>query len=672
MTSIPQGILERYEQLKQSLDYHRYQYHVLDQPTISDEAYDSLMRELLEIESTYPSLVTPDSPSQRVGAEALREFKKVKHDVSQWSFDDCFDFQELSLWDERVRRLIVKEPSLHGEPVEYCCELKIDGLKIILTYRNGLFVQGATRGDGDVGEDVTENIRTIKSIPLRLSRPVDIIAVGECWLPKKALSTINAERTKRGEQPFANTRNAAAGSIRQLDPKIAAERKLNSFIYDIDAISLPLPDTQDGEIRLLSELSLKTNPHHVVCKTLKEVESFYQYWVVHKDSLDYGLDGIVVKINSRKIQQALGYTAKSPRWGIAYKFPAEQVTTVVEDIVLQVGRTGVVTPVAHLRPVRVCGSVVSRATLHNADEIARLDVRIGDTVVLEKAGDVIPDIVSVLAELRPKHAVPYVFPEYVDGIGRIERVPGQVAHRAVDADSFAQQVRRLSYVVGKHALDIRGCGPKIIEQLLKEGLIASVADLYTLTRGDLAILEGWGEKSADLLLSSIAERTTISLPRFLVALAIPQIGEETAHDLARHFGSLQRFLDADADEYMHIHGIGDVVVSALVQWKTNVRAQQEMRALLAHVQVADESHEQSVGVFSGKTIVLTGGLESMSRDEAKQLIRANGGVPGSSVSKETDYVVAGHDAGVKLEKAKKLNITILSEQEFLALVHGGV
>jgi DNA ligase (NAD+) len=655
MTHAPEHIVERYEQLKKTLDHHRYQYHVLDNPQISDEAYDSLMRELVVIETEYPALVTKESPSQRVGAEVLREFKKVKHGVSQWSFDDCFSFSELSEWDERVRRLVAKEPSLKNEPIEYCCELKIDGLKIILTYVKGIFVQGATRGDGEIGEDVTENIRTIKSIPLVLPQPIDLIAVGECWLPKNALMRINAQRIEDGEQPFANTRNAAAGSIRQLDPKIAAA-------------SLVLPETQDEEISLLASLTLKTNPHHTVCTTLQDVENFYHHWTKHKEGLDYGLDGIVIKINSRKIQRALGYTAKSPRWGIAYKFPAEQVTTVVEDIVLQVGRTGVVTPVAHFRPVLVCGSMVSRATLHNADEIARLDVRVGDTVVLEKAGDVIPDIISVISELRPKSAVPYVFPDYADGIGRIERIPGQVAHRAVDTNSFAQQVRRLSYIVGKHALDIRGCGSKIIEQLLKERLISCPADLYTLTKGDLIGLEGWGEKSAELLLSSIAKRTHISLARFLIALAIPQVGEETAHDLAQYFGTLDAFLDAERETYLHIHGIGAVVVDEIMRWKANARAQHEMHTLLAHMHVEVSEKKTGEGILSGKTIVLTGGLHALSRDEAKQLIREHGGTPGSSVSKETDYVVAGEDAGSKLDQAKKLGIPILSEQDFLSLI----
>ncbi|MEI7513730.1 MAG: hypothetical protein WCJ74_03870, partial [bacterium] len=510
---IPKEIKDRAIKLRSLISFHSHKYHTLDEPEISDEAYDSLLKELISLEESYPELKNDTSPTQRVGSIPLKEFKKVKHEVQQWSYDDVFDFDELIKWDEKIKRLIEKDEALDGEELEYCVELKIDGLKMVLTYKDGEFVQGATRGDGEIGEDVTSNLKTIKSIPLTLSEKVDLVAVGECWLSKKELEKINKEREKNGEALFANTRNAAAGSIRQLDPKIASSRNLNSFIYDIDLISLlpqssplsssgtpgdpspvfnnwsheyfsaeksldpdshrrapslelgptPIPTrlhgndntldikTQDSEIKLLSKLGFKTNPHHKVCKNVKEIQDFYNHWAKEKDKLDYGLDGIVIKINSVKIQKALGYTGKSPRFGVAYKFPAEQVTTVVEDIILQVGRTGVVTPVAHLKPTLVAGSTVSRATLHNEDEIRRLDVRIGDTVILEKAGDVIPKIVKVLKELRKGNEKEYNFPKKVSvcgGDGSIEREPGQVAWKCVH-NSYEQEKRKWYHFVGK-------------------------------------------------------------------------------------------------------------------------------------------------------------------------------------------------------------------------------
>lgn len=660
-------IISRYEKLKKIVDEHRYLYHVLDKPEMSDEAYDSLMHELFAIEKEYPELVTETSPTQRVGGDPLAKFKKVKHEVAQWSFDDCFSFDELKKWDEKVRNLIEKDRSLKDEPIEYCCELKIDGLKIILTYKDGKFVQGATRGDGTIGEDVTQNLKTIKSVPLELPEKIDVIAVGECWFSKKYLDRVNKERVAAGEPPFANTRNIAAGSIRQLNPKIAAKRNLDSFIYDLDKYNEKELLSQDEELKTLERLTFKVNPNHKICKTLNEVEKYYEHWGKEREKLDYGLDGIVIKINSRKIQKALGYTAKSPRWGIAYKFPAEQVTTVVEDIVLQVGRTGVITPVAHLRPVLVMGSTVSRATLHNEDEIKRLDVRIGDTVILQKAGDVIPDIVQVLKDLRPKNSKEFVFPNYIEGIGKIEKIPGQVAYRAASKDSFAQKLRTLSYIVGKNALDVAGCGPKIVEQLMKEGLVSNVADFYTLTKGDLINLEGWGDKSAEQFVISFDAKRKIPLARFIIALAIPQVGEETSYDLAKHFKTFDAFMKAGYEDYVSIYGIGNTVADEIVTWKNNKILQHELEKLLEIVNVENEK-EDSHGSLIGLTIVLTGTLPTLSRDEAKALIREAGGNVASSVSKETDLVLAGEEAGSKLEKAEKLGIKVIDEEEFLKII----
>src|SRR3989338_7639947 len=574
--NIPSETRTRLEGLKKSLKYHAHLYHTLDKPKISDEAYDSLLLELQSLEEKYPELKSPNSPSERVGGEPLKEFVKVSHAVRQWSYDDVFDFNGLKKWDEKVKNFI-KKAGLEKEKIEYCCELKIDGLKLVLTYENGELVRGATRGDGEVGEDVTHNVRTIGSIPLVLKDKVNIVVVGEAWIGKKDLDAINKTRTVQGETLYANTRNLAAGAMRQLDPKIAAERRLDSFIYDIDEIKFPIsnfqfPKNQSDELLLLKKFGFKINQNFSVFDNLEGVEKFYQNWAKKKDSLDYGLDGVVIKVNSNKIQKALGYTGKSPRWGVAYKFPAEQVTTVVEDIVLQIGRTGVLTPVAHLRPVRVAGSLVSRATLHNEDEIKRLDVRAGDTVILQKAGDVIPDIVSVVMDLRQQNAKPYIFPTHVPacgGDGRIERIPGEVAWRCVYKDSFDQQKRRFYYFVSKKCFDIDGLGPKIIDLLLDNNLISTFDDVFTLKRGDLLALPRFAEKSVDNLLVSIEKAKKVTLPRLLASLSIPQVGEETAYDVAKHFGSVEKIQEAKYEEIEAIYGVGPVVAQSIVDWFKN-------------------------------------------------------------------------------------------------------
>ncbi len=669
-TSIPRDVLDRYEKLTKTINHNRYLYHVLDKPEITDESYDSLMHELVGIEEKYPQLRTTESPSQRVGGEALSEFKKVKHEVRQWSFDDCFDFDELKKWEEKVKRMIEKKPSLKNEKPEYCCELKIDGLKIVLTYKNGKFVRGATRGDGQIGEDVTQNLRTIKSIPLILPRPVDVIAVGECWFSKKGLDELNKERKKNGETPFANTRNVAAGSIRQLDPKITAKRKLSSFIYDLDKISEKFPETQGEELKLIASLEFKTNPNFEIVDTLEGVEKYYKKWQKLRDSLDYGLDGVVVKINSRKIQLALGYTGKTPRWGIAYKFPAVQVTTVVEDIAFQIGRTGVITPVAHLRPVLVAGSTVSRATLHNEDEIKRLDIRIGDTVVLQKAGDVIPDIVEVLKDMRSGKEKPFVFPKKIaacGGDGKIERIPGQAAWRCVNKNSYEVQKRKFYHFVSKKAFNIDGCGPKIIDALLDNNLIANFYDIFTLKRGDVLNLPRFAEKSADNLFSSIEKSRDVPLSRFIVSLSIPQVGEETAIDLANHFGNLEKIRNAKIEELEIINGVGDVVGKSVFEWFKDAENRKLTDKLLKQVNIIGSKKPVNKGKLEGKSFVITGTL-SMPRDEAKDKIRALGGDISESVSSKTDYVVAGENPGSKYDKAKELGVKILDEKEFLKLI----
>jgi DNA ligase (NAD+) len=681
---------DRYLKLIKAIEQHQYLYHVLDKPEITDEAYDSLMRELLAIEEKNPELVSPLSPSQRVGGSTLKEFKKVKHEVRQWSFDDVFDFEELKKWDEKVKRMIDKEPGLKGEKLEYCLELKIDGLKVILTYKNGEFVEGATRGDGQVGENVTENLKTIKSIPFFLQEKAGVIVVGEAWMNKKELEAINEERKKNGEPVFANTRNAGAGSIRQLDPKITAKRKLDTFIYDIDKLEgINEPKTQGEELELLKKLGFKTNAYYKVVNSVEDIEKYYTEWAKKKDKMEYGIDGMVIKVNSRKIQEALGYTGKTPRWGVAYKFPAEQVTTVVEDIVLQVGRTGVLTPVAHLTPVRVAGSVVSRATLHNEDEIKRLDVRVGDTVVLQKAGDVIPDIVQVLKDLRTGKEKEYKFPDFVadcglpgqGGDGKIERIPGQVAWRCVNTDSFAQKRRKFYHFVSKKAFDMDGCGPKIIDVLLDNNLISTFDDLFTLKKGNLLALPRFAEKSVDNLLASVEKARQISLPKFLVGLSINQVGEETAIDLAKHFstqggpasgwGALENLRNASFEELQNLDGVGPIVAQALVDWFADKNNKKLIDNLLKQVEISSPTSRLNLdveGKLTGQTFVITGTLSSMSRDEAKAKIRALGGDVSESVSAKTTYLVAGENAGSKLDKAKKLGVRILTEKEFLGLV----
>lgn len=662
-------VVKRLENLKKTIDKHRRLYHTLDKPEISDEAYDSLVRDLERLEEEYPELKTKDSPSERVGAEPLKEFVKVRHSKKQWSYDDVFDFEGLKKWDEKLRNFIAKE-DLSGEKIEYCVELKIDGLKIVLTYEEGRFVRGATRGDGAVGEDVTSNVKTIQSVPLELSQKVNVTVVGEAWIGKKDLEKINKERKSKEEAVFANTRNLAAGSIRQLDPKMTSERKLNSFIYDMDDFDGVKPKTQKEELDLIKTLGFNVNPNFALLHDLDSVEEYYQNWVKKRHKLDYELDGIVIKINSNKIQEALGYTAKSPRWGVAYKFPAEQVTTVVEDIVLQIGRTGVLTPVAHLRPVVVAGSTVSRATLHNEDEINRLDVRIGDTVVLQKAGDVIPDIVSVMKDLRTGKEKKFVWPTRVPlcgGDGAIMRIPGQAAWRCVDKNSFEQQKRKFHHFVSKKSFDITDLGPKVIDVLLENSLIVEFSDIFTLEKGDLLSLPRFAEKSVDNLLQAILKAKKVTLPRFIIGLSIPQVGEETAHLLAQNFHDIRNLEKARKEDLERVEGVGPIVADSIVEFFKSKENQKIINNLLNYVVVEKIEAPKKNTSISGKTFVLTGTI-SMPRDEAKEKLRQLGAIVSESVSKKTDYVVAGENSGSKAEKAEELGVKIISEKEFLALL----
>ncbi len=675
-STVPKEAVERAKKLRELLDHHRYQYHVLDVPEISDEAYDSLFKELVGLEEQYPSLKTPSSPTSRVGDEPLAQFEKVEHQVRQWSFDNVFDADELRAWDERAKRHLARESALDTDGYTYCAEHKIDGLKIVLTYKKGEFVLGATRGNGRVGENITANLRTIASIPLILRHPIDLVAVGEAWLSHESLERINSERKKKDEPLFANTRNAAAGGLRQLDPKVTASRKLDCFMYDIDffdalGTKVKAPGTQVEELALLKELGFKVNPHYRHAKNIDQLLAYYDEWHARRHELPYEVDGVAIKINEKKYQDALGYTGKAPRFGVAFKFAAEQVTTRVLDIALQVGRTGVLTPVAHLEPVKVAGSTVSRATLHNEDQIKKLDVRIGDTVILQKAGDVIPEIVSVVTELRTGKEKPYHFPKKVaacGGDGSIERIEGQAAWRCVAKDSADQHRRRLHHFVSKKALDVDGLGPNIVDLLIERGLVTTADDFFTLKTGDLNGLEGFKEKAINNLITAIDRARTVELPRLLFALSIDGVGEETAHDLAEHFGSLENIIQASVESLEAVENIGGIIAQSIYEWFREEKNKDLIKKLLKYIEIKTVQKRKISSALAGKTVVVTGTLPTLSREEAKELIRTHGGSPASSVSKKTSYVLAGTDPGSKYDKAQELGVTIIDENEFLGMI----
>ncbi len=662
-------VISRYEKLKETVNKYRYAFHVENKELVSPEALDSLKYELVEIETKYPSLITPDSPTQRVSGEPLKEFKKVVHKVPQWSLNDAFTDQEIRDFDERVKRMLEKELGYKVEPT-YTCELKIDGLHVVLEYVDGILETAATRGDGKVGEDVTHNIRTIESVPLKLSEPVSIIVEGEVWLGKKQLKKINKEQEKLGKELYANPRNLAAGTVRQLDPKVAAERKLDTFIYDLSLGEVSA--SQDEELSRLAVLGFKVNTEHKLCSNIEGVIKFFHSWHDKKDKTDYLVDGVVVKVNEEKYQKVLGYTGKGPRFSVALKFPAEQATTVVEDIELQVGRFGTITPVAHLRPTLVAGSTVSRATLHNEDRINELDVRVGDTIVLQKAGDVIPEVVSVVKELRPKGTKAFMFPKTVaacGGDGSIERIPGEAAYRCVDMNSDHLHREKLYHFVSKQALNIDGVGPKIIDLWLEHNLINEVYDLFTLEIGDIKDLPGFKEKSAQNALDAIDAVRKVPLHRLLIGLSIRHIGEETAVLIANHFGSLEKIRAASLEELLAIDGVGEIVARSLYDWFREKKNIHTLDELLKYVTVVEPkvAAGQS-GALAGKSVVFTGTLPTLDRDDAKEMARNAGANIASSVSKKTDFVVLGENAGSKEDKARELGVKIISEEEFLKLL----
>ena len=723
-----QEVKLRIEKLRRVIDRFRYEYHVLDKPEVSDEIYDSLMRELRSLEEKYPEFRSPASPSQRIGGKPLAKFEKIRHKHRQWSLDDAFSFEELKAWEEKIVRMLVKKDI--KEKPDYCAEIKIDGLKIILTYEKGILTQAATRGDGLIGENVTEQVKTIQSIPLKLSKPVDVVVVGEAWMKKSDLVKLNKGREKEGLPPFANSRNAAAGSIRQLDPKITAARKLSSYIYDIDEIelkattqSLKIPETQAEELQILQKLGFKVNENYKLCRNLDEIKKLYESWEHKRNKQEYGIDGVVVKINSNEFQKQLGYTGKSPRWAVAYKFIPEKVTTVVEDIKVQVGRTGALTPVAHLKPVPVAGSTVSRATLHNEDEIKRLDIRIGDTIVIHKAGDVIPEVVEVLKNLRTGKEKKFhmltrcpicgggVKKEIIKSANKSSKVRPSIqgstfpladesanssrsnllgipqgrtfsaAHYCQNKKCFAIEKENIIHFVSRKGFDIEGLGEKIVEHLMNEGLVSNFADIFELKQGDLKPLERFAEKSADNLVRAIEKSRKIELPKFLFALGIRHVGEETAvlvtrnmkrvtqkkiHDLA---DIISIFPHISAEDWLKVHGIGEKSAESLQQWfnnKENLELLKKMHKL--GVEISVPIFQISNFKFQNLSFVLTGELETMTRDGAKEKIRALGGDISSSVSKNTDYVVVGKNPGSKYDKARELGVKIIDEKELLKLL----
>lgn len=657
----PKKALERAAKLRELLAHHAHRYYTLDAPEISDSAYDALHQELVALEEKYPELAHADSVTQRIIGEAMPFLKKVRHAVPQWSFNDAFTEDDVRAFDERVRKLSGSMPT-------YDLELKIDGLKVVFTYEKGTLVTAATRGDGEIGEDVTHNIRTIRSVPLQLARPIDLVAEGEVYLTRSGFVKLNDARRAAGEPLFANPRNAAAGSIRQLDSAIAASRPLGVFVYDVAACSEPFPDTQSEELAFLHTLGLPINPEHRHADTLDDVFAYWQKWKGgDRDAVDYQIDGVVLKVESRRMQEMLGYTGKAPRFGIAYKFPPEQVQTIVEDITLQVGRTGRLTPVAHLRSVAVAGTVVARATLHNEDFIRDKDIRIGDTVILQKAGDIIPEIVSVLKELRPGSAKPWTFPTHsplCGGAGEIERVPGEAAHRCKVAGSFEQQARKLIHFAGKSALDIDGMGRETVKLLMEHKLISDFDDIFELTKDELLELPGFEETKAKNLVEGIRNARSVSFARLLVALGIPHIGSENAYLLATNLDTLAALRSAGADQLSAIEGIGPIIGESVARWFKDADNRAMLGRLTKHLAIQKVAPPKR-GPLMGQTVVITGTLPTLSREEAEARVRAAGGKAASSVSAKTSFVVAGENPGSKYDKAKSIGIPVLDEAAFL-------
>lgn len=658
---------KRVQALHEEINEHNYRYYVLDNPVISDTDYDQLMRELIQLEEEFPELKTPDSPTQRVGGEPLPHFEKVHHSSQMLSLGNAFDEQELRDFDERVRK------AAGGQKILYVCELKIDGLAVALRYEEGRFHLGATRGDGLTGEDITQNLRTIRSLPLRLRKPLSIEVRGEAFMPRTAFERLNGERKVRGESVFANPRNAAAGSLRQLDPKLAAERTLDLFVYELGQIEERSFSTHTESLQFLEELGFKVNPARKTVATVEEMLQFIHDWRERRPDLPYEIDGIVIKVDDLTLREKMGATAKNPRWAIAYKFPAEEAITLLRDITLNVGRTGVLTPTAILQPVSLAGTTVGRASLHNEDMIRQKDIRLGDHVIVKKAGDIIPEVVGVLVDQRTGQEESFFMPHSCPECGsELVRLEGEVALRCINPECPAQTREGIIHFVSRGAMNIEGLGEKVVVQLFDQGLVKSVADLYYLNKEDLLKLERMGEKSVNNLLLAIEESKKNSLERLLFGLGIRFVGAKGAKILAQHYRHMDAIMDTSEEELVMIDEIGPKMAGSVVTYMNKP----EVREIINRLKKAGVNMEYKgpvVGTqtdaaddpFAGKTIVITGTLEIMSRKEASELLEALGANVTGSVSKKTDLLIAGEKAGSKLDKARKLNVTVWDEKTFL-------
>lgn len=659
---------KRAQELRLELNQYAHEYYVENQPSVEDYIYDRLYKELQEIETVYPDVITSDSPTQRVGGKILQGFNKVTHDVQMYSLNDGFSKEDIYEFDERVRKLA-------GKPVSYCCELKIDGLAISLKYENGQFVQGATRGDGIVGENITENLKMVKSIPLELKKPISIEVRGECYMPKQSFVALNNEREEAGQDVFANPRNAAAGSLRQLDTAIVAKRNLNTFLYTVADFGPMTAQTQAAALDELSAIGLRTNPEKKLCATIDEVWAYIETYHEKRAELPYEIDGIVIKVNEFSVQSELGFTVKAPRWAIAYKFPPEEAQTVIEEIEWTIGRTGVVTPTAVMQPVRVAGTTVSRASLHNADFIATKDIRLNDSVIIYKAGDIIPEVAQVVTEERAESSRPYIMPTHCPVCGsELVHLDEEVALRCINPKCPAQIKEGLNHFVSRNAMNIDGLGPRVLAQMYDKMLVADVADLYFLTIEDLLTLDKIKEKSATNIYTAITASKENSVERLIFGLGIRHVGAKAAKILAEYFGDLRAVSQASKEEIMALDSLGEIIADSVVTYFAN----EEVHELMDELTKADVNmiykgirKKQLADIespFKDKTIVLTGKLTHYTREEAKEKIENLGGKVTGSVSKKTDLVVAGEEAGSKLTKAEELGISVWNEQEMVQAI----
>jgi DNA ligase (NAD+) len=655
---------ERVDYLISEINKHNYNYYVLDAPTISDYEFDQLIKELIELEGKYPDLLREDSPSQRVGGLASDSFASVTHAIPMLSLSNSFNDNDLLDFDKRIRAVL-------KDQVEYVVEYKIDGLSVSLEYENGLFARGATRGDGFTGEDITNNLRTIRSIPLRLNRPEDLIVRGEVFMKKHDFADLNRKRQEEGLPLFANPRNAAAGSLRQLDPKVTASRPLDIFIFNLQDIKGRFIGSHSDGLNMLAELGLKVNNLLIKTNSIQAVIDTCREWNTKRYELDFDIDGLVIKVNSLEARSVLGNTSKSPRWATAFKFPAEQKLSRIEDIVIQVGRTGILTPTAILKPTLVAGSIISRASLHNEDYIYSKDIRIGDTVVIQKAGDIIPELVEVVIEKRTGNEQSFSFPTQCPACGsKVMRIEGEAAVRCTDNSCPAQLKRLVEHFVSRNAMDIDGLGPAIITQLVDRGIIADAADLYYLELSDMLKLDRMGPKLASNILAAIENSKGRGLDRLLNALGIRLVGERASRILAERFIDLDRLIGASKDQLTAIDEIGDKMadsITAFFKEKDNLALIEKLRS--AGLDFTYKTSGQAIDqVFSQMTFVLTGSLQKLKRDQAKAIIEERGGKVSGSVSKKTDYVLAGDKAGSKLDRAKELNIKIITEEDFMKMI----